>query len=113
MQAYRTDLDPAERLLLERSADLALTRRRLRVVVISGALLVVALIVTAPLLASWPFLLFFAVAYVAVTTWERVGYARAILVYKGLIQKLARRLEEAESSREGPGGSLTRPGSIP
>lgn len=100
MQAYRTDLDPAERLLLERSADLALTRRRLRLVVLSGALLVVALIVTAPLLASWQFLLFFAVAYVAVTTWERVGYARTILAYKGLIQKLASRLETAESGPE-------------
>ncbi len=104
MQGYRADLNPAERLLLERSADLALTRRRLRLLVLSGALLVVALIVTAPLLASWQFLLFFAVAYVGVTTWERVGYARTILAYKGLIQKLTRRLEAAESGRDEPAG---------
>ncbi len=96
MKALWTDLDPAERMLLERSADLALTRRRLRLVVASGALLVVALIVAAPLVASWELLLFFAVAYVLVTTWERIGYARTILVYKGLIQKLAGRLEAVE-----------------
>ncbi len=63
---------------------------------ISGLLLAGALVVAAPLVQSWEFLLFFAVAYILVTTWERVGYARTILVYKGLIQKLAARLDPPE-----------------
>ncbi len=93
----RIELTAAENLVLERSADLALTRRRLRLVVVSGSLLVVALLVASPLTRSWELLLFFAVAYVLVTTWERVGYARTILVYKGLIQKLVSQLEALET----------------
>lgn len=104
MNALWADLSPAERLLLERSADLALTRRRLRLVVVSGGLLIVTLIVAAPLLASWELLLFFAVAYVLVTTWERIGYGRTILVYKGLIQKLVGRLEAVEPRSDPPPG---------
>lgn len=69
-------------------------------VVISGLLLSAALIVTAPLLQSWQFLLFLAVAYILVTTWERVGYARTILAYKGLVGKLAARLDAAERAAE-------------
>jgi hypothetical protein len=47
-------------------------------------------------LQSWRFLLFFSVAYVLVTAWERVAYARTILAYKSLIRKLAGRIEELE-----------------
>ena len=93
------DLSPIEKLLLERSEDLKLTRRRLRLVVISGLLLAAALIVLSPLVGSWELLLFFAVAYVLVTTWERVGYARTIIAYKRLIRKLADRIQTLESDR--------------
>ncbi len=93
------ELSGTERLLLERSADRALTRRRMRLVVVSGLVLVVALVVTSPLMRSWRFLLFFAVAYVLVTTWERVGYARTILAYKSLIQKLRSRVEVLEGGQ--------------
>ncbi|UCF18274.1 MAG: hypothetical protein JSU87_09935 [Gemmatimonadota bacterium] len=92
----RLELSVTERLLLERSADPALTRRRMRLVVVSGLILVVALIVTSPLMQSWRFLLFFAVAYILVTTWERVGYARTVLAYKGLVHKLSSRVEALE-----------------
>lgn len=98
MREEQIELTAAERLVLERSSDLALTRRRLRLVVVSGSLLVVVLVVASPLMRSWELLLFFTVAYVLVTMWERVGYARTILVYKGLIQKLASRLEALETS---------------
>jgi hypothetical protein len=90
-----------EKLLLERSSDLAVTRRRLRLVVVSGALLAGALVVAAPFIGSWEALLFFAVVYVLVTTWERVGYARTIIAYKGLIQKLSGRIEELEGGAPG------------
>ncbi len=91
-----------ERLLLERSTDLAATRRRLQLVVASGLLLLVALVVASALVRSWELLLLFAVVYVLATTWERVGYARTILVYKGLIQKLAGRLDVLEPADDPP-----------
>lgn len=96
MNEDRLKLTVAEKLLLERSGDPALTRRRVRLVVGSAVVLVAALIVVAPVAQSWEFLLFFAVAYVLVTAWERVAYARTILAYKSLIQKLASRVEELE-----------------
>lgn len=98
MDQANLSLTQTDRMLLERSSDVDLTRRRLRLVVVSGLLLTAALVVTAPLLRSWEFLLFFAVAYVLVTTWERVGYARTILAYKGLIQKLASRIDTLEQA---------------
>jgi hypothetical protein len=97
------DLTVTERLLLERSFDTALTRRRVRLVVVSAVLLTAALIVLSPLVRSWRFLLFFAVAYILVTAWERVAYARTILAYKSLIRKLVGRIEELEDpSGKGP-----------
>jgi len=96
MNEDRLKLTVAEKLLLQRSSDPALTRRRVRLVVGSAVLLVAALIVVAPVAQSWEFLLFFSVAYVLVSAWERVGYARTILAYKSLIQKLAGRVDELE-----------------
>ena len=96
MNEDRLKLTVAEKLLLQRSSDPALTRRRVRLVVGSAVVLVAALIVVAPVAQSWEFLLFFSVAYVLVSAWERVGYARTILAYKSLIQKLAGRVEELE-----------------
>ncbi len=98
-------LTGGERYVLHRSFDVRLTRRRLRLVLLSAAVLIVALVVFSPLVRSWKFLLFFSVAYVAITAWERVGYARTILVYKGLIRKLVDRIDELEGSGaagEGP-----------
>ena len=95
-------LSVTERLLLERSSDTALTRRRVRLVVVSALVLTAALIVVSPLLQSWRFLLFFSVAYILVTAWERVAYARTILAYKGLIQKLVRRIEDLEGAAGKP-----------
>jgi hypothetical protein len=96
MNEDRLKLTVSEKLLLQRSSDPALTRRRVRLVVGSAVVLVAALIVVAPVAQSWEFLLFFAVAYVLVSAWERVAYARTILAYKSLIQKLAGRVEELE-----------------
>ena len=90
------DLTDTERFLLQRSADLAITRRRARLVIVSAALLIAALIVAAPLTQSWQLLLFFAAAYIAMTAWERLGYARTILAYKGLVQKLAARIDQLD-----------------
>lgn len=98
MDSERYGLTVTEQVLLERSFDTALTRRRLRLVVVSAVVLTAALIVLSPLVQSWRFLLFFAVAYVLVTAWERVAYARTILAYKSLIRKLAAGVEELEQA---------------
>ncbi len=98
MESEGEYLSVTERLLLERSSATALTRRRVRLVVVSALVLTAALIVVSPLLQSWRFLLFFSVAYILVTAWERVAYARTILAYKGLIQKLVRRIEDLEGA---------------
>ena len=98
MESEHPRFTVTERLLLERSSDTALTRRRVRMVVVSALVLMAALIVVSPLMQSWRFLLFFSVAYILITAWERVAYARTIMAYKGLIQKLVRRTEELEAA---------------
>jgi hypothetical protein len=100
MKQESLQLSETELFLVQRSSDLDISRRRLRVVIISGVLLIAALIVVAPLVQSWQFLLFFAVAYIAMSVWERVGYARTILAYKGLIQKLSKRIDDLEGGDE-------------
>jgi hypothetical protein len=97
-------LTDTDRFLIERSTDLDISRRRVRLVVLSAVLLIAALVIAAPLTSSWQFLLFFAVAYIAITAWERVGYARTIIAYKQLIQKLARRIDELEEPASPPAG---------
>lgn len=84
-------LSPEESALLRGSHDPTSIRRRLRAVVISGALLAVVLLVTSPLIQSWEFLLFFAVAYIGVSTWERIRCARTILAYESLVRKITER----------------------
>lgn len=98
MKEETLGLSATEKLLLERSSDLSITRRRVRYVVVSALVLAAALVVVSPLLQSWVFLLFFGVAYVLVTAWERVAWARTIIAYKGLIQKLASRIEQLETA---------------
>jgi hypothetical protein len=86
-------LNDQERLLLERSADLEVTKRRMRsVVVFAGGLcaLILGWILTkrAPEFLNWLFLL-----YVGVTAYERLRYGSAILQYKQLIQKLQNQID--------------------
>lgn len=95
----RTYLTGEERALLDRSYDPDAAQRRLRAVVISGVVLAVALLVASPLIRSWKFLLFFAVAYIIASSWERLRCARTILAYQDLVRKLAE--ERARGSSPG------------
>jgi len=81
-------LTSEERQLIAASADRAAPQRRLRAVVVSGTALAVALLITSPLIQSWKFLLLFAIAYIALSTWERVRCARTIVAYRELVSKL-------------------------
>jgi hypothetical protein len=101
VQENGLELSALERLVLERSGGSERARRRIRLVVGSAILLSAALIVISALVQSWQLLLFFAVGYVLVTAWERVGYARTIIVYKGLVGKLAGRVAELERRQRG------------
>jgi Co/Zn/Cd efflux system component len=92
----RVDLSPTERRFLERSADLDVTRRRIRTVLSLATAFAVLLVAAGLLTRSWALLLAVAVLYVIITTWERVTYAGATLVYKRLVQKLKARVEELE-----------------
>lgn len=88
------DLSPTERRFLDRSADLDVTRRRIRTVLIAASTFAILLVAAGFLTRSWVLLLVVSVLYVIITTWERVTYAGATLVYKRLAQKLKARIEE-------------------
>ena len=92
------DLSELEKAILLRSADLDVTRRRRTTVIVTGLTAALLFALVAYTKRSWQFVLAVALVYVAVTLVERVGYANAILAYKGLIQKLKARIEELEGS---------------
>ena len=89
MNRQHPDLTEVERLILERSADSEVTRRRLRTSLLTALLLAILLIVVT-LYLDWPWPLVAAfLAYIALTTYERWAYGRMVMLYKGLVRKLA------------------------
>lgn len=96
------DLTALEEYILERSADRQVTRRRRASVIISGLCFAALLIAFAIAQRSWIVLLSVALFYIAMTVWEKVSYANAVLAYKSVVQKLKKRVEELER-QEGPG----------
>ncbi len=91
------DLTPLEQRILQRSSDLAITRRRRTIVVISGITAATLLAVIALVDRSWQFVLSVSLLYIAGTVFEKVAYANAVLAYKSLIQKLEKHVEELQS----------------
>jgi len=90
------NLDPLEAQILARSHDTAVTRRRTVIAIFTGCALAVGFIVAAMLSLSVRTVAGIAALYVLVTMLERVFYGRAILVYKSLIGKLTKHIEDLE-----------------
>lgn len=89
---------PRERELLELSFQSGLKEKRVRNVVISALILLIALLLFASYGVGLIAITAMALVIVVVSTIEKVSYAREILMYKSLVRALARRLEEG--SRE-------------
>jgi hypothetical protein len=90
------DLTPLERQILDRSDKPEVTRQRRTIVIASGLSFAAVLVAMALVKRSWQFVLGIALVYIAITIWEKVAYANAVLAYKSLIQKLKKRIEETE-----------------
>ena len=99
----RCDLTPLERQILDRGGNSNVTRQRRTIVVASGLGFAALLIAMAFVKRSWQSVLVIALLYIAITVWEKVAYANAVLAYKSLIQKLKANLEEGGSSQPLPG----------
>ncbi len=94
MDEGKLGLSEVERKVLAGCRDEALTRRRMRQVILAASIFVVLLVVVAWFSRSWLFVLGIALLYIAITTWEKLAYGRAVLLYKSIIRKLVARLEE-------------------
>ena len=91
--------DPAETQIVARSANSAVTRRRIWYSVLFPlALIGLALAMfwrdAQPRLLLWLF-----VAYVAINMFEKLAYGVAVLSYKSVIRKLLSRVSELERAR--------------
>ena len=89
-------LTPLEQQILKRSSDPGLTRRRRTTVLVTGITAAILLAGVAWLKQSWQFVLIVSLVYIAVTVFEKVAYANAVLAYKSLVQKLKNRIEGLE-----------------
>ena len=91
------DLTPFEHKILELSCKPEITRHRRTMIIVFGLVFVAVLVLLALILQSWKLVLVIALLYIAMTLWEKVEYANAVLSYKSLIQKLKKRVEESKS----------------
>jgi hypothetical protein len=94
----RLELTALEKYILEHSGDTAVTKRRRLIVVVSGLCFSVILTVFAFAYQSWKILLLLSLMYTAITVFEKVAYANAVLAYKSIIRKLAQRIHELDQS---------------
>lgn len=99
------DLTPLERQILERSDKPEVTRQRRTIVIASGLVFAAVLVAVSLLMRSWQLVLAIALLYIAITLWEKVAYANAVLAYKGLIRKLMRQLEGEKPDKGSEQGS--------
>lgn len=95
----KQELTPLEQQILDRSGNSKVTRQRRTIVVAAGLSFAAALVAMSIVKRSWQFTLGVALLYIAITVWEKVAYANAVLAYKSLIQKLKARTDEQESSQ--------------
>ena len=96
MDIRKLGLTESESRLLKRCSDSEVTRRRMRQVLLAAAAFAALLIVMAWYSRSLPLLLGVALAYIALTTWEKLAYGQGVLAYKAIITKLVRRLGELD-----------------
>lgn len=86
-----SELTAIEQHVVDRAADLATTRRRIRLSLLSAALMAAAVVAAGWASKSWQFLVVVFVIYIAATSWERIRYGRAVLLYKTVVRKLHQR----------------------
>lgn len=84
-----TELTDEEHDLLRRCFDDTITHRRIRGVILVASLFGVLLAGVGFLTDMQLAVTIIALAYVLLTTLEKVAYGRAVLLYKGLVRKLA------------------------
>lgn len=92
------DFTPVEAHIYHASADLEITRRRRKMVFMTGSLFALALLIGTLTVQRWEVPLAVGLLYIGMTVVEKLAYANAVLGYKNVIQKLDRRLKELEPS---------------
>src|SRR5262245_36697673 len=88
-----------EEQLISRAANTALTKRRIFYSTIAPLAFITLLLAMYWHTAQPPLLLWLFVAYVTIGMFEKMAYGRAVLLYKGVIQKLLARVTELERQR--------------
>lgn len=82
--------------ILERSTDFSITKRRIKMIIISALILIIVVLYLSFRISSKTIGVVFAI-YVIITAFEKVGYGNAVLNYKSIIQKLVNRIKELEN----------------
>ncbi len=93
----KLELTPVENEVLRRSGDLEITRKRRRLVVISGSLFAAILFFGTLFSQRWQVPLAVGLLYIGMTVFEKIAYANAVMAYKTLIQKMQGRIEALEA----------------
>ncbi len=92
------EFTPVETHIYNASGNLEVTRRRRRMVFISGSVFAAMLLLGTLIVQRWEVPLAVGLLYIGMTVVEKIAYANAILNYKNVIQKLDRRINDLQAS---------------
>lgn len=87
---------PVEAHIYNASGNLEITRRRRKMVLITGSLFALALLIGTLMVQRWEVPLAVGLLYIGMTVVEKLAYANAVMSYKTVIQKLDRRIRELD-----------------
>jgi len=102
----KVNLTPLEQQILDRSKKPEITCRRRTMVVVSGVSFAAVLVAVSLIKQSWEYTLVIALLYIAMTVFEKVAYANAVLVYKSLIRKLKEQVDAKECDEKSQEGRV-------
>jgi hypothetical protein len=89
------------------SGSFEVTLRRRKMVLVSGTLFALVLLIGTLVVRRWEVPLCVGLFYIAMTVFEKIAYANAVLGYKRVVQKLRRRIEELEAKGTLPASDPT------
>lgn len=85
------DLDEVDRALLQKSADLQVTRRRMVWSLVTGMIVLAGIVALRALKGKADAFFWICLVLVCGGTYERIMYGQAVLMYKRLVAKLSAR----------------------
>lgn len=85
----KPELDEMDLILIEKSRDLEVSRRRTKIVLLFGVIVLAGMFIAHAFEGTSEIIFWVSVVYVAITTLDKASYGFAVRAYKKVVFKLA------------------------